>query len=177
MNHAVLDSLSAAARQLLAGARAAGAYQHLVLQSEQTQWPEAMRVLEGLTAGTLFEAPVKRPDEASCALAGLWLYLDELDRAHRIVQEIGSPSGSFWHAIVHRREGDFSNSKYWYARCRDHPAAQALEMSGPALVDLVESTAHLPPDDARRARAVELQRREWELLFDYCARAAVGRAS
>jgi hypothetical protein len=29
---------------------------------------------------------------------------------------------SFWHAIMHRREGDFWNSKYWYARCRNHPA-------------------------------------------------------
>ena len=174
MNHAALDSLSTPLRQLLAGASAAGAYQQLVVRTQQTQWPEAVRALEGLTADALFVAPVKRPDEARCALAGLWLYVDELDRAHRIVQEIPTPGGSFWHAVVHRREGDFSNSKYWYARCVDHPVARSLEPGGPALVDLVEEVASLPPGDARRGRAMQLQRREWELLFDHCARAAVG---
>src|SRR5687767_6605154 len=108
MNHAALDSLSEPVRQLLADARAAGAYEQLVVRTPQTQPPEATRMLEGLTIDTLFEAPVKRPDDARCALAGLWLLFDELERAHRIVQEIPTPTGSFWHAIVHRREGDFS---------------------------------------------------------------------
>ncbi len=43
---------------------------------------------------------------------------------------------AFWHAIVHRREGDFSNSKYWYARCEGHAvlgvmAAQAAPVLNP----------------------------------------------
>src|SRR5688572_20806147 len=99
MNPPDFDTLSAPVRQLLAAARAAGAYEQLVVRSQQTQGPEAIRVLEGLTVGTLFDSPVKRPDEARCVLAGLWLFFDELDRAHRIVQEVTSSSGSFWHAI------------------------------------------------------------------------------
>jgi hypothetical protein len=54
---------------------------------------------------------------------------------------------------------------------------KSLDLSGPALVDLVQDVADAPPDDARRARAVQLQRREWELLMDHCARAGVGEAS
>ncbi|MGB1126733.1 MAG: hypothetical protein ACPG4Q_16145, partial [Phycisphaeraceae bacterium] len=38
--------------------------------------------------------------------AGLWLYVDELDRSHEYSQSIHTPTGSFWHAIMHRREGD-----------------------------------------------------------------------
>src|SRR5687768_18283310 len=126
MNPPDFDTLSAPVRQLLAAARAAGAYEQLVVRSQQTQGqrPPHHRqheVLKRLSAQELFDAQVTRPDEARCVLAGLWLFFDELDRAHRIVQEVTSSSGSFWHAIVHRREGDFSNSKYWYARCADHP--------------------------------------------------------
>ena len=44
--------------------------------------------------------------------SGLWLYVDELDRSHRISQQIPDATGSFWHGIMHRREGDFGNSHY-----------------------------------------------------------------
>jgi hypothetical protein len=113
-------------------------------------------------------------------LAGLWLWHDCLDESHAISQRIASPTGSFWHAIMHRREGDFSNSKYWYARCRTHPALKAIAarageavMDPFAFVDLVESVHHKPADPSHAA-AVKLQKLEWEVLFAACARAAVG---
>lgn len=52
--------------------------------------------------------------------SGLWLLAGDLDRSHIISQDDHSPEGSFWHAIMHRREGDFSNSKYWFRRVGDH---------------------------------------------------------
>src|SRR5688572_13247850 len=55
-------------------------------------------------------------------LAGLWLYVDDLDRSHRISQDLDNQTGSMWHAIMHRREGDFANSLYWLRRAGDHPA-------------------------------------------------------
>jgi hypothetical protein len=54
--------------------------------------------------------------------AGLLLFNDDLDPAHDIVQNIETATGSFWHAIVHRREGDFSNARYWWNRTGSHPA-------------------------------------------------------
>jgi hypothetical protein len=131
-------------------------------------------------------------------LAGLWLWHDFLDKSHAISQSLDNPTGNLWHAIMHRREGDFSNAKYWYARCAAHPALQTLTVqasaylnpmpadksllkitaggwSGPALVDLVESV-HRHPTDPRHKVAVELQRLEWRVLFDHCTRAAAAGA-
>lgn len=54
--------------------------------------------------------------------AGLLLLNDDLEGSHALSQQIESATGSFWHAIMHRREGDFSNSKYWWRRVGDHPA-------------------------------------------------------
>lgn len=46
------------------------------------------------------------------ALDGEW------DRAHQIVQEYGDPVACWIHAVLHKIEGDASNSRYWYARAR-----------------------------------------------------------
>src|SRR3954447_17397484 len=55
----------------------------------------------------LLAAPVRSDADADCVLAGLLLWHDCLDRSHEISQSISSESGSYWHAIMHRREGDF----------------------------------------------------------------------
>jgi len=157
----------------------------------------AKDLLESTQPADLVAEKVARPDDARAVLAGLWLYFDWLDESHRISQDLPSPTGSFWHAIMHRREGDFSNSKYWYARCQNHPLLAAIGANAArlvnnmpadksllrlivpawnpnAFVDLVE-TVHDHPDDPRHAVAVALQKLEWQLLFDHCTRGAAGR--
>jgi hypothetical protein len=54
--------------------------------------------------------------------AGLLLWNDDLEESHRIAQGIEDATGSFWHAIMHRREGDPSNSGHWWHNTGDHPA-------------------------------------------------------
>ena len=41
---------------------------------------------------------------------------DKWDDAHEIVQEIKTPNAQWIHAVLHKIEGDESNSRYWYSR-------------------------------------------------------------
>jgi hypothetical protein len=110
---------------------------------------------------------------AACCVAGVWLLHDFLDESHTISQGIETPSGSYWHAIMHRREGDFWNSKYWYRRVGQHPVlSEIAEVFDPmAFVDACEAAVKGRGD---RERCLDIQQREWERLFDFCYRAAVG---
>jgi hypothetical protein len=58
--------------------------------------------------------------------SGLWLLAGDLSRSHDISQHNQSAEGSFWHGIMHRREGDFGNSKYWFRRVGEHPLFDQL---------------------------------------------------
>jgi hypothetical protein len=118
--------------------------------------------------------------------AGLLLRAGHHDRAHAIAQSIGTPDAAFWHAILHRLEGDSANSRYWYARAAGHPVfaslharAQELIAGAPAFARLVnapswdteEFVAAMERDTSDAGR--RLVEAEWELLFDHCYRKAV----
>jgi len=100
--------------------------------------------------------------------AGLWLYVDELDRSHTVSQGISDATGSFWHGIMHRREGDFGNSHYWFNRTGHHPAMDAVEGYAPHVFIDEVAAQYQSGDDALAA----LQRREWTALFSWCAHAS-----
>lgn len=128
------------------------------LTGEGSPPPDLIRLVEAAVADpALAQNPALH--------AGLWLYVGQLDRSHTISQGIDNPTGSFWHGIMHRREGDFSNSHYWFRNTGHHPAMDAVAGYDPhAFVDAVEA------DGGRNAPdLVDLQRREWAALFSWCA--------
>lgn len=121
------------------------------------------------------------------ALSGLLLYFDCWDDSHKVAQNLQTVEGSYWHAIVHRREPDDWNSNYWFQRVPQHPvfpalreaAAKAAQASdagwkpgvtwdAAAFIKLCAEGRRKPGSPAERL-AVEIQRLEWQLLFDYCA--------
>lgn len=115
----------------------------------------------------LVEQICRNPEIASrpALQSGLWLYIDELDRSHTISQSIEDATGSFWHGIMHRREGDFSNSHYWFNRTGHHPAMRDIpDYDGHAFIDAV-AALHGKDDPELVAK----QRDEWAALFAWCA--------
>jgi hypothetical protein len=112
----------------------------------------------------------------ACA-AGLWLRFDFLDESHRVSQEDeGNPERDFWHAVMHRREPDAFNSKYWWRRVGAHPVLRQLRDRAPevgyrytspeAFVDFCERARGTGSDD--EATAERVQELEWQLLFAWC---------
>ena len=143
--------------------------------------PEALAELESLTPALLF--PKARRPEA--AMSGLYLYFSCLDQSHEISQSIDVPEGSYWHGVMHRQEPDSNNAKYWFRKVPSHPifaelaaAAQKIGIAGgrwdpSRFVDLCEQARREPGSDLERM-ALEMQRAEWQLMFDYCAREGSG---
>jgi hypothetical protein len=66
---------------------------------------------------------------ALCCLSGLWLLHNFLDDSHTISQDMPTTSGSYWHALMHRREPDFENAKYWFRRVGRHPIEDDLHQA------------------------------------------------
>jgi hypothetical protein len=142
-------------------------------------------------------------DAANACCAALWLRYNFLDESHRISQEIETADGSYWHGILHRREPDYSNAKYWFRRVGEHAIFSELcaESAQLARQWLAQSSANRAIDEtvvalttqprwdpmrfvdlcervACRGTEVEtlvreIQRREWDLLFDFCYRKAI----
>lgn len=101
--------------------------------------------------------------------AGIWLYVDDLHRSHTLSQGIAGPTGAAWHAIMHRREGDFSNSKYWWRQAMNHPAFP--DHGGHNPMSFVDEVAGAKPET--NEALVDRQRTEWLVLFEWCVRQAV----
>jgi hypothetical protein len=134
-------------------------------------------------------------DMAKCCLSGIWLLHNYLDESHTISQDIQSNSGSYWHGIMHRREPDYANAKYWFRRVGAHAIfdplcvavkyrVQSMHVGADAdflasqarwdpfrFVDLCQSASGATSDNVELCRAVAQM--EWELLFDYCFRQAI----
>lgn len=189
-----MDLLSPLAHNLLKLNRV-DAYTRLVMKGQGNE--EAREMLDMLQPDQLLSVPLASRQNGRAMLAGLWLWHDWLDQSHAISQDLHDATGSFWHAMLHRREGDFSNSKYWFTRAGRHTIYPAIGVAAGAIinplpadksylrllrdgwdpgafVDLVEEVSK-DPHDARLPSVVAIQRIEWQLLFDHCARQAAGR--
>src|ERR1035441_5140778 len=145
------------------------------LAMEQCSSEAARERLRGASAARLF-AGARAPE---AALSGLYVYFSCFEEAHAMAQDIATAEGSYWHAIVHRQDPDDGNAAYWLRPLGAHPIFPALARAAGqegrwdpfAFIEMCEQ-ARRQPGSELQARARAIQRVEWQLLFDYCARPA-----
>lgn len=139
-------------------------------------------VLDTLSVESLFAGQtVKVADMGRCCLAALWLHFDFLDESHTISQEIKTAEGSYWHAIMHRREPDADNSKYWFRRVGSHHVIDELSdisrkegFGYTSPFDFVDFCERVRGSGSREeALACRVQLMEWMILFDHCWNRAI----
>jgi len=124
---------------------------------------------------------VADPDAAKVCHAGLWLLHDFWDEAHAVAQDLDTSEGAYWHAILHRREPDSFNAKYWLRRVGEHCIHYELSCFaadlgvqgcgwdhwyGESFVDRCDG--YRGRGDALETDLRRLQLAEWQLLFHYC---------
>jgi hypothetical protein len=145
---------------------------------------EAHSFLKTLKPAELFPGA----EEPEAPMAGLWLYFSCFEEAHELANYCETEEGYLWHAIIHRQECDFGNAAYWFRKAGRHPVYRLLapEVSkithkhprvdfrvgrwDPfAFLSFCDRVRHQPGTLQQRI-ALQIQRVEWQILFDYCAR-------
>lgn len=148
---------------------------------------------KNLDAEILFNSSeIKNSSMAECCVSGLYLAHNCQDDAHNICQDLPSSEGSYWHGIMHRREPDFPNAKYWFRKVGAHSIFGELcsktgKLDAPnsaksflnqtswdafAFIDLCEQAWNEKGELEEFCKQV--QSIEWALLFKYCYQKAVG---
>jgi hypothetical protein len=132
--------------------------------------------LAALDGGSDFGRVAADRNMVEACRAGMYLAFDFLDESHTISQEIHTAEGSYWHALMHRREPDASNSKYWWRQVGRHPVFAQLTdeaarlgwkaWDANAFVD--ECEKERGSGSEREMLLREVQRAEWKALFDWC---------
>ena len=88
---------------------------------------EALRKqLVSLKPESALGEPPQDFEEARALISGLLLWNDCLTDSHALLQQIETPTGSYWHGILHRREPDYANAKHWFKRVGQHEAFAEL---------------------------------------------------
>ncbi|PYI55818.1 hypothetical protein [Paenibacillus flagellatus] len=114
-------------------------------------WDAALDEAIAAEAASWAETPTQGSKADRLAVvAGLYLWNDSLDASHDVSQDVHTATGSFWHGIMHRMEGDYGNAKYWFARTGSHPVFGELYA---AAKRLLESPNGLDTVPAGRGRA------------------------
>ncbi len=95
------------------------------LGPERRKDAQPVKAVRGMVASFCAERAVSSNTQ-ELLMSGALLWHDHLEESHTISQGIHSVDGSFLHGIMHRREPDPGNAKYWWHRVGAHACFPAL---------------------------------------------------
>lgn len=104
-----------------------GRFPPLICQSRNHNSP-VIESLREMRLDDLFPKPIKNPQMARGAHAGLFLLSSGWEESHQMAQELDTLEGWYWHGLVHRCEPDWSNARYWFRRVGQHPVYKKLNL-------------------------------------------------
>ena len=147
--------------------------------------PERRKITESLAEIDGVLGPKANP----LLRATVLLWHDHLDESHNIAQGIETRDGSYLHGIMHRREPDYGNAKYWFHRVGRHACFEPLAKTAAsvlskeekltkrllpgrewdpfAFIDACEEVARGSLSDEQAALLRKIQAAELTLLFDH----------
>lgn len=156
--------------------------------TEPLDYALVSRIREADDATLTENAVVQNASAWRMVRGGLLYAVDALDPAHRIFQDEPSDLGSYWHGMMHRREADFDNARYWFRRAGRLPVFEKMHRATAEHSSLFARQSTWDPylftGECEQARfgapektpeLAAVQRAEWEVLLDYCWREAVGQ--
>jgi hypothetical protein len=144
----------------------------------------ACQLLNTFKPGDLFP----RQKEPEAPLAGLFLYFSCFEEAHQLLTGFATPEAALWHAVLHRQEPDSGNAAYWFRKAGPHPTYSPVAQAATKVLNQLPEAefrtgrwdpfafiafcerARQQPGSVQMQAALEIQRAEWQILFDHCAR-------
>ena len=156
------------------------------LPKEPSDYAIVVRLREAPDAAIIGDAEPLDATLLPLLRAGLFYYHNALDYSHREAQKVSGDTAAYWHGMVHRREGDFENARYWMRRAGEHPAFQEMQHRAS---DGAPNMARQPNWDPflfislceqfkfgeidYKKELGHLQREEFAVMFDYVWRRCV----
>jgi hypothetical protein len=154
-----------------------------LIPSEPLDYPLLQQLRATNDATLSDQKTIGKPAMFTLVRGGLFYALDAIDEAHKIFQDSPGDLGSYWHGMMHRREGDFDNARYWFRRAGTLPVFGELHRQASEYSAVMARQSNWDPylftGECEQARFGEteslkelshLQRLEFEALFDYCWR-------
>ena len=96
------------------------------LPTEPTDYTLVIRIREADAAAILGGADPLPDAPLPLLRAGLFYYHNAIEDSHREAARAEGDLAAYWHGMVHRREGDFDNARYWMRRAGEQPIFQEL---------------------------------------------------
>lgn len=152
--------------------------------------------IQSMPVDKLLGGSIKSKPMAEAVKAGLCVALDAWEEAHSIAQDLDTAEGSYWHGIVHRREPDGGNAKYWYRRVGEHPVLFQLgsdetrkALSSTTAFDQITESGSWEPfifidlclvcENGQRpelkTELLALQIKEIQLLLGHCVKSTIAK--